>query len=294
VSKLSLFAVIVALAFGGAYALGATVDPDPAGDGDDGHGESPRHGADHDVAEVATRPAKLVVDEGEFRPGAAQPLTFRVIDRAGRTVRDFDVAHERAMHVIAVRHDLTGYRHLHPRQLPDGSWTVDATFAEAGPQRVYADFVVDGEPRTLSADVSAVGRYAARPLPAPRDRAATGGGYVVEAVADGDERRYAVTRDGEPVDDLQPYLGARGHLVALREHDLAFQHVHPKDAATTGRDIAFDVELAGSGRHRLFLQFKHDGEVRTVAFTERGAGAASPGGRDDSDHDDHGEARHGH
>jgi hypothetical protein len=288
VSKLVLFAVTVAVAFGGAYALGATVDPDAAGEGDDAHGGASVH------AGAATQPARLVVERREFRPGAAQPLTFRVVDRSGRTVRDFDVAHERAMHVIAVRHDLTGYRHLHPRQLPDGSWTVDATFAEAGPQRVYADFVVDGQPRTLTADVNAAGRYVARPLPAPLDRAGAGDGYAVRAFADGDERRYEVTRDGKPVDDLEPYLGARGHLVALREHDLAFQHVHPKDSATTGRDIAFDVDLAGDGRHRLFLQFKHDGEVRTAAFTERGDGAPAPGAGGDTDDEVHGEAGHGH
>ena len=36
-----------------------------------------------------------------------------------------------------------------------------------------------------------------------------------------------VTRDGEPVTDLEPYLAAYGHLVALREGDLAYLHVHP-------------------------------------------------------------------
>jgi hypothetical protein len=293
VPKLVLFAVTVALAFGGAYALGAVVDPD-VGDGESSHGEPQRHGdrlSGH-PAGTAARPARLVVEQRQFEPGVAQRLTFRVVDRAGRTVRDFDVAHERAMHVIAVRHDLTGYRHLHPRQLPDGSWTVDASFAAPGPQRVYADFVVDGQPQTLSADVTAAGRYVARPLPAPRERATAGDGYAVTAVADGGERRYAVTRDGKPVDDIEPYLGARGHLVALRAGDLAFQHVHPKDAATAGREIAFDVDLAGRGRHRLFLQFKHDGEIRTVAFTERG-GSTSPAGSE-SDRGDHGEADHGH
>jgi hypothetical protein len=116
--------------------------------------------------------------------------------------------------------------------------------------------------------VTVAGRYAARPLPPPSTRADAGDGYAVTAVADGDERRYSVTKDGVAVDAIEPYLGARGHLVALRERDLAFQHVHPRDAATAGREIGFDVALAGAGRHRLFLQFKHAGAVRTAAFTE--------------------------
>ncbi len=40
--------------------------------------------------------------------------------------------------------------------------------------------------------------------------------------------KQKVSRDGEPVNDLQPYLGAYGHLVALRSGDLAYLHVHPE------------------------------------------------------------------
>jgi hypothetical protein len=57
-------------------------------------------------------------------------------------------------------------------------------------------------------------------------------------------------------------LGAKGHLVALREGDLAFLHVHPDE-----RRLAFESELAG-GRYRLFLQFMTGGKLHTVAFTE--------------------------
>jgi hypothetical protein len=77
-----------------------------------------------------------------------------------------------------------------------------------------------------------------------------------------------VSKDGREVTDIEPYLGARGHLVALREGDLAFLHVHPEDAATAGAGINFGVEYPSRGAYRLFLQFKHDGAVRTVAFTE--------------------------
>ena len=54
-----------------------------------------------------------------------------------------------------------------------------------------------------------------------------------------------VTQDGEPVTDLQPYLGAYGHLVALRDGDLGYLHVHPDGepgAGTPGPEIAFDTE----------------------------------------------------
>jgi hypothetical protein len=69
------------------------------------------------------------------------------------------------------------------------------------------------------------------------------------------------------VTDLEPYLGARGHLVALREGDLAFLHVHPADATTIGSSISFHAALPSAGRYRLFLQFQHHGVVHTAAFT---------------------------
>ena len=75
--------------------------------------------------------------------------------------------------------------------------------------------------------------------------------------------RFTITRDGAPV-RTEPYLGAGGHLVALREGDLAFLHVHP-----TGDDsVRFAATFPTEGRYRLFLQFKHEGRVQTVAFTQ--------------------------
>jgi hypothetical protein len=82
--------------------------------------------------------------------------------------------------------------------------------------------------------------------------------------------RFTVTRDGRPVRP-QPYLGAGGHLVALREGDLAFLHVHPEEHAHDGDEIAFETTLPTAGRYRLFLQFRDAGRVHTVAFTTEAA-----------------------
>lgn len=63
--------------------------------------------------------------------------------------------------------------------------------------------------------------------------------------------------------DLQPYLGARGHLVMLRTGDLAYVHVHP--LAT--RRLAFDTSEAAPGTYRLFVQFRRENRVHTAACT---------------------------
>lgn len=84
----------------------------------------------------------------------------------------------------------------------------------------------------------------------------------------------AVSRDGRPVTDLQPYLAAYGHLVALRVGDLGYLHVHPEgepgDGVTEpGPEITFAATAPTAGTYRLYLDFQHNDTVRTAEFTVR-------------------------
>jgi hypothetical protein len=78
-----------------------------------------------------------------------------------------------------------------------------------------------------------------------------------------------VTRGGRPV-AVEDYLGAKGHLVALRQGDLAYVHVHPVETGdgSGAAPIRFATEFPSEGHYRLFLQFKHRGEVQTAASTQ--------------------------
>jgi hypothetical protein len=138
---------------------------------------------------------------------------------------------------------------------------------EPGVYRVYADFERGGGPVTLAADLAVPGAYSPQALPEPAARAEADGYDVELAESDGDAA-FTVTRDGRPVEDIEPYLGARGHLVVLREGDLGYLHVHPEDEATEGREIRFGVEYPSAGHYRMFLQFKHEGRIHTASFTK--------------------------
>jgi hypothetical protein len=145
---------------------------------------------------------------------------------------------------------------------------VPLTLPGPGAYRVFADFKHDGEARTLAADLTVDGAARYLPLPEPTISADAGDGYEVRLSASrvraGREvaLEFSVTRDGRAVES-EPYLGARGHLVALREGDLAFLHVHPDEDS-----LAFMAEFPSAGRYRLYLQFKHDGRVHTAEFTQ--------------------------
>jgi hypothetical protein len=190
------------------------------------------------------------------------------------------------MHLIVVRRDMTGFQHLHPELRADGTWVAPVTLPAAGSYRVFADFSHDGEATTLASDLRVDGAADLRALPEPAAVADAGDGYAdlhalpapaATATSDGgyqvaldggtpkagveSELRFTVTKDGERV-ETEPYLGAGGHLVALREGDLAFLHVHPTDG------LGFMATFPSPGRYRLFLQFQLEGTVRTAAFTQ--------------------------
>jgi hypothetical protein len=277
-AKLAGFALALALLFGSAAVAGGAVDPihDPAtpAEPSDGMAMDGGHGED---GKMASQPVRgLAVSEGglslALARGSAQPgkrfdLAFRIVGRDGRTVRDFDVEHTKRMHLIVVRRDMTGFQHLHPTERADGTWTVPATLRDAGSYRVFADFSVAGKPHTLADDLTVDGTVGSQPLPAPVKRVSVDGLRV--SLTEGasharqeSELGFTVTRDGRPV-TVQDYLGAKGHLVALRQGDLAFLHVHPDE-----NRLQFMATFPTAGRYRLFLQFQVDGRVHTAAFTQ--------------------------
>ena len=298
-AKLAGFAVVLAALFGGGAAAGGVLDPDaPGGEAKAqvqagaGHGEpaamKDMAGGPHGVKAKAVRGLavadtglRLVVADPDFRRGRTEPLRFRIVDDRSRAVRDFDVEHTKRMHLIVARRDLSGFQHLHPKMDADGTWTTPLRLPAAGSYRVFADFSHEDEATTLAGDLRVDGNADLKPLAAPTTLAKSDGGYDVRLdsgrarAGRANELRFTILKDGHPV-HVQPYLGADGHLVALRDGDLAFLHVHPVDH---GRDdgaqkdthddsIGFEATFPTTGRYGLFLQFKHEGRVQTVAFAQ--------------------------
>ena len=211
----------------------------------------------------------LKLDRSDLPRGDEAELSFRILE-GGSPVTDFEVEHAREMHLIVVRKDLTGFQHLHPKMSENGTWSTPIALPDAGDYRVFADFNYDGEDFTLGADVGVAGEADYQELPVQDTEAEISADYAVgvegqvPVAGQSSELTFNVVHGGKQV-EVEPYLGADGHLVALREGDLAFLHVHP--LAGAGKGIRFMTEFPSAGRYRLFLQFKHDGEVHTAEFT---------------------------
>lgn len=318
-TKLSAYGVALALVAGSAWAIGTAVGPFAGAAGardaeDVGHGD----GHSGTVAEaVQDQPGGLASSRGGYtltpthtalEPGTSHTFSFRILGPGGAAVTRYDVAHEKRMHLIVVRRDTAQFQHIHPRMAADGTWTVPLSVAKAGSYRAFADFVPSGgQPMTLGVDLAVPGDF--RPVDHEPSRVAEVDGYRVRL--DGELRpdqpstvTVTVTKNGREVTDLQPYLGAYGHLVALREGDLAYLHVHPDGVPGDGRTAAgptvtFHAEVPSRGSYRLFLDFQHEGTVRTAEFTvpaghspqgsSPSASSAPP-----SSHADEGGDGHGH
>lgn len=203
-----------------------------------------------------------------LEPLAGDELRLEVLDPEGAPVVDAEVVHEQRLHLIIVSRDLVGFHHVHPVVDADGTWSVTVPDLGPGSYRAIADLTPEGGPAlALAADLTVPGPLGPVAVPAPSATAPAGD---VEVALDGTPRvgesdlSFTVTRGGEPV-VVDPYLGARGHLVALRTSDLAYSHVHPHEG--TEGPIAFAATFPSPGTYRLFLDLQVDGEVRTAAFT---------------------------
>ena len=199
---------------------------------------------------------RLVQRRSTFVAGRSRPYVFRILGPDGSVLREYDVEHERRLHLIVVgRESDAPFLHLHPRQRADGAWTVPLELPIAGSYRVFADFTTGGERRTLGIDLTAT---AGPPAAAWLDSI-----YAVKVRGRGDRLVFDVRGDRGAV-ETQRYLGAAGHLVVLREGDLAYIHAHAEDD-----ELAFDVPFPSEGRYRLYLQFKVGGQVETARFEVR-------------------------
>ncbi|MFF5178557.1 hypothetical protein ACFY2Q_11110 [Micromonospora sp. NPDC000316] len=210
----------------------------------------------------------------EFPAGQPGQLRFQVRDAQGRAVTRFAVVHDKPMHLIVVRRDLTGYQHLHPTMASDGTWSVPLTLAQPGVWRAYADFTVVADNGgqaavTLGVDLVAPGGYQPRPLPAPATSTTVDGftvGYQGSPQAGATVPVTFTIEGAGGTAALERYLGAYGHLVALREGDLGYLHVHPEPELVDGQ-VKFWLTTPGAGRYRLYLDFQVANKVHTAEFT---------------------------
>jgi hypothetical protein len=319
--RLGAFGLGLAALFAGTYAVAAAVVPDSAVE-DRLAATEPEHDMDMetDVEDHGGHEADpvrgLSIEQDGYvmsevsapaETGTEGTLAFGIAAPGGQPLSEYTVSHEKDLHLIVVRADGAEFRHVHP--VFDGTtWSLPWSWDQPGTYRVFADFVPGDAAEELDVTLSQTFEVAGDYTPRgdnPVTRTASVGGFDVTLTGDlaagaTTELTIEVTKDDAPVTTLEPYLGAWGHLVALREGDLGYLHVHPEGdepepGTTSGPGIVFATAAPTEGRYLLYLDFQVDGQVHTAPFvldtdgTEPAAPAESesPHGHDGTDsHDD--------
>jgi heavy metal-binding protein len=236
--------------------------------------------------------------EVENTPAAAksgEKLRLRFLlfhPKTGAQVKEFNVFHTMPFHLFIVSHDLKHYSHIHPIQQPDGSFTIDTVLPEPGQYEIFCDlFPVGAAPQVLHRSLATADSPSANSvqtkLEADKSLTKTVGGIRFELTLQPPQPvagqptllsyNLVDAKTGLPVTDLQPYLGAWGHAVALRDDATDFLHSHATRSVPTGTDrsrrpfsdprIDFSAVFARPGQHRIWSQVQRNDKVVTVSFT---------------------------
>jgi hypothetical protein len=227
------------------------------------------------------------------KAGGKIALLFKVFHPGtAEQIKKFELVHDRPYHVFVISQDMTQFFHIHPEQRADGTWVVDVTLPQPGYYKVLSDFLPSG----------GSSQFMARPL--------VTAGYGGDLVASSahlepdqdltktvDDLTATVTYDpkkfvagvyghlmfhltnaatGEPVRDLQTYLGAFGHTLIMSEDMVEYVHSHPIEMMPAeanleelrgGPDVTFEGLMPKPGRYRAWTQFRRHDKIYTFTYT---------------------------
>lgn len=211
--------------------------------------------------------------------GKSSPYRFQIVQGNGTALTSYQVEQTKLLHFYLVRSDLTGFEHLHPSLATDGTWSVDVSPPTAGSYRVFTQFIADPKHMATDLVLSQPLTVTGTPSPVaalPAVSATTSvDGYTLAVSGDpkasvASPLTIKVSKDGQPVTDLQQYLDTYAHLTAFHQGDMGFAHLHPSGAVNGdhgGPTLSFDAVLAESGNYRLFIQFQTAGVLHTAQVT---------------------------
>lgn len=237
------------------------------------------------MALVAIPPPRLGEYRMDIQPTAARGggisrlrITFSEPD-SGHRLSAFSTVHERLLHLFIIDRSLQYFRHVHPQPIGDGVFDLREPIPP-GEYVVIADFLPKGGASQMVQRAIVAPGYTGPLFPAPPDLS---NDTATERTVNGvrvklDARSLKAGREGvlrftlsdstsgAPVTDLEPFLGAPGHMLIVNPDLTEADHVHPEEPAARGPSITFQPLPAAGGYYKLWLQFQRNGAVSTVPF----------------------------
>lgn len=228
------------------------------------------------------------------KAGEMVRLNFVVLHpETGARVKNFVLNHEKLFHLFIVSADMNEYQHIHPQLEADGSFKVETVLPRTGLYKLHSDFFPSGGTiQVLHRELATAGYRPSRATPARAALVADtsftktvdgmkisldwGGGELTPGAFVRLKYRLADAQTGEPVRDLEPYLGAWGHTLILDADQSDYLHSHPteslpadapRDSLRGGPEVEFGAMFPEAGLYRIWTQFQRGGRIATVSFT---------------------------
>ncbi len=242
----------------------------------EGHSMSDmKHGEQSSLAQ-----AKLTAPK-DITPNKLVPLVINVQDSAGKAIAQFDRFQEKLMHLIVVSDDLQFFSHLHPTYKENGRFEVEANFPKSGSYTLFSDYKPAGKPEQVSVlktqvpgnspsappiDLNTTKTFADTKANLTFSQPTLKAGQEVMLVFNLQE-----VTSNQPIKDLQPYLGERGHLVIVKQSspltkaDYIHAHAHAMKNIPPG-EVHFMTNFPQPGKYKLWGQFNRNGRIVTADF----------------------------
>jgi hypothetical protein len=243
------------------------------GNGHGGHGD--HGGMTMPAAEGAeTTTAKLIATN--IQAGAETKLVIDVKDKSGKPIDKFETFQTKLMHLIVVSDDLQTFSHIHPVYKQKGRFEVQANFPQGGNYTLVSDYKPAGQAEQVSLmQVKVAGKSSSAPK-VDFTKAKSIGDTKVQLTADnlkaGKETMLVFKMqqaNGQPVTDLKPYLGERGHLVIMQQSSpltrADYIHAHAAKHGTGG-EVHFMTTFPKAGKYKMWGQFNRNGKIVTADF----------------------------
>jgi hypothetical protein len=207
-----------------------------------------------------------------------QPSVIRLnITHNDESIDDFDINHEKLLHLIIVSKDLSYFNHVHPEYKGNGVFEIENEFPSGGEYRVVADFkptegnsmskmewiTIGGDPS--QDNVVSVDNILEKTVEGKKVALT----FEPELQAGVESTLTFTLRDektNQPITDLEPYLGSIGHVVVFSDDAERYLHVHALDDQGSGPNALFETNFSKSGVYKIWGQFQNDGQVFTVPF----------------------------
>lgn len=244
----------------------------------DGHDHSA-----HDHSQQAGEQELFItsISPNKLKAGEENEVILYIQDKQAKPVdvSRFEVVHTRPVHLLIIEPELNDYHHEHPDQKATGQYAFSFTPQTACSYRAWVDIQLkDSHQQYIPVDLQGA-KNCEEPIQKTVNLEASSQGYDFKLKLEGDLKageavfaNMSISKDGQPVDFLEPVMGAFAHMVGFYEDYETIAHIHPmgkeptEDTERGGPTLRFHIEPEQAGYLKLFAQVQIDGKQVFAPF----------------------------